>query len=197
MDVPLAGMLMLGESSWQRIDGMGMARQALEAPLTEDARKDLSDQERFLLANGRAWCLAVHADLAHKGRRDDPFVVADASRHLELAQAVDPDNPQVQTTLALVRYRQGRTTEALEAAQAAVQAFGAMADRQRSGRTQGAAVLAVVTWALLTAASGDLATARMLGKAARAVTTSIDIDEASFSSLMAELSEWVDSGPER
>ena len=31
-EVPLAAMLMLGENAWQRIDGMGLARQALEAP---------------------------------------------------------------------------------------------------------------------------------------------------------------------
>ena len=69
---PLAAMLMLGEHAWQRIDGMGLARQALETPVTGDPRVDLSEDERFLLANGRAWCLVVHSDLGHGGRRDDP-----------------------------------------------------------------------------------------------------------------------------
>ena len=67
-EAPLAAMLMLGEHAWQRIDGMGLARQALEAPATGDQRVDLSEDERFLLANGRAWCLVVHSDLGHGGR---------------------------------------------------------------------------------------------------------------------------------
>ena len=188
-DVPLASMLMLGENPWQRIDGMGMARQALEAAPTSDGRHDLTDDERFLLANGRAWCLAVHADLAHQGRRDDPFVLADIGRHLEEAEAIAPGNPQLHTTWALLRLRQGRTDEGLECARRAVQTFGSMPDHERSGRTQGAAILALVTLALVTAASGDLATARLLGGAARAVWTPLDIDEAAYTSLMAELSE--------
>lgn len=190
MEVPLASMLMLGANSWQRIDGMGMARKALEAAANGDLRHDLSDDERFLLANGRAFCLVVHADLAHEGQRDDPFVVADASRHLDLARATAPDNPQWQTTLALVLFRQGRHADALDVARGAVQAFGSLPDRERSGRTQGAALLALATWALVAAASGDLATSRAVAAAARALKAPVDIEEASFASLMAELSEW-------
>jgi len=181
-------MLMLGEHPWQRVDGMGMAREALEAPVTGDPRHDLTAEERFLLSNGRAWCLLVHADLAHQRKHDDPFVLADAIRHLELAEAVGPREPQLLTTQALLRLRQGRTSEALAGARSAVDAFGLLSDHVRSGRTQGHAILAVLTLALATAASGDLATARALTAAARAVRTSLDVDEAAFTALVGELS---------
>ena len=59
----LASMLMLGATSYQRIDGMGLARKALEAELTGDPRPNLSVEERCLLASARAWCLLVHGDL--------------------------------------------------------------------------------------------------------------------------------------
>jgi len=189
MDVPLAAMLMLGVNPWQRIDGMGMARQALETAPTGDSRRDLTVEERFLLANGRAWCLAVHADLARGARRDDPFVVSDASRQLELAQAADPGNPQALTTLSLVRLRQGRPPEALEAAREAVRVFGSLPDEQRTGRTQGAALLALVTLALVTAVSGDREAAQVLAEAAQAVRSPLDLDEAAFAALLGELGE--------
>ncbi len=187
LDVSLASMLMLGANSWQRIDGMGMARQALEAPRTGDARHDLSDEERFEMANGRAWCLLVHADLAHHGRRDDPFVLADAGRHLELAQELDPANPRLWSSLALLRLRQGRLDEAMQAARRAVDAFGRLADERRSGRTQGSALQAVLTLALVSARSGDSATAGSLAAAARAVRSPLDVDDAAFTALLSEI----------
>ena len=190
--VSLATMLMLGENPWQRIDGMGMARDALEAPITGDSRRDLSDQERFFLANGRAWCLLVHGDLAQLQRRDDPIVLADASSFAELAHAVSPTDPHLHTTFALLRFRQGRTSEALVAARGAVDAFGSLPDRDRNGRTQGAAVLAVLTLALVTAASGDHATARTLAAVARATRSPLDVDDVAFGALLAELSVWSD-----
>ena len=187
LDVSLAAMLMLGANSWQRIDGMGMARQALEAPRTGDARHDLSDEERFEMANGRAWCLLVHADLARHGRRDDPFVLADAGRHLELAQELDPANPRLWSSLALLRLRQGRLDEAMQAARRAVDAFGRLADERRSGRTQGSALQAVLTLALVSARSGDSATAVSLAAAARAVRSPLDVDDAAFTALLSEI----------
>ncbi len=187
LDVSLAVMLMLGANSWQRIDGMGMARQALEAPRTGDARHDLSDEERFEMANGRAWCLLVHADLARHGRRDDPFVLADAGRHMVLAQELDPASPRLGTTLALLRLRQDRLDEAMPAARRAVDAFGRLADERRSGRTQGAALLAVLTLALVTARSGDPAAAVSLAAAASALRSPLDVDDAAFTALLAEI----------
>jgi hypothetical protein len=187
LDVSLAAMLMLGANSWQRIDGMGMARQALEAPRTGDPRHDLSDEERFEMANGRAWCLLVHADLAHQGRRDDPIVLADAGRHLEIAYGLDPSNPSLPTTLALLRLRQGRLEEAKETACRAVDAFGRLADDRRSGRTLGAALQAVLTLALVSASAGDLVRATSLAGAARAVRVPLDVDDAAFGALLTEL----------
>jgi hypothetical protein len=186
LDVSLAVMLMLGANSWQRIDGMGMARKALEAPQTGDPRHDLSDEERFEMANGRAWCLLVHADLAHHGRRDDPFVLADAGRHLKIAQELDPANPRVETTLALLLLREGRPDEAMEVACRAVEAFGRLADERRSGRTQGAAVLAIVTLALVTEMTGDPAVSASLVAAARALRSPLDVDDAAFGALLSE-----------
>jgi hypothetical protein len=187
LDVSLAAMLMLGANSWQRIDGMGMARQALEAPPTGDPRHDLSDEERFEMANGRAWCLLVHADLAHHGRRDDPFVLADARRHLEIAHQLDPLNPRLQTTLALFRLREGKFDEAQEIASRAVDAFGRVADDRRSGRTQGAALLALITLTLATARTGEAAISAALAAAARAVRSPLDIDDAAFAALLSEV----------
>jgi hypothetical protein len=187
LDVSLAAMLMLGANSWQRIDGMGMARQALEAPPTGDPRHDLSQEERFEMANGRAWCLLVHADLGHHGRRDDPFVLADVGRHLGIAYELDPLNPRLQTTLALFRLRQGRLDEAKEIACRAVDAFGVLSDDRRSGRTQGAAVLALVTLALVSAQAGEPAVSTALTAAARAVRSPLDVDDAAFGALLSEL----------
>ena len=191
LDVSLASMLMLGATSYQRIDGMGMARRALEAASTEDARRDLSDDERLLLTNGRAWCLLVHGDLGHRSRLDDPFVLADAERSVEEARQLAPDNPQGETSLALLRIRQGRIEEALQSAQRAVEAYARMDDHRRDGTTQGGALLAMVTLALALASSGDTTTARWLAEAARAVRVPMDLDEAGFSALMTQLEETV------
>jgi len=193
-DAPLAAMLMLGAQSWQRIDGMGLARKALEADATGDARRDLSPEERFLLANGRAWCLLVHGDLGHQGRRDDPFVLADAGRHLELAQQADPTNPAALTTLALLRLREGDPPVALDTARQAVGAFAALPDERRTGRTQAAAMLALMTLSLACAASGDPGMASALTDAARATRSPLDLDEAAFGALKSEVSERVGAG---
>jgi hypothetical protein len=188
-DVSLAGMLMLGANKWQRIDGMGLARRALEEPPTGDVRRDLSQEERTLLANARAWCMLVHGDLGHRSRRDDPFVLADAERNVEEARSAAPRSPQVETSLALLRLRQGRTAEALESARRAVDAYASFSEHERTGRSQGGAILALVTLAVATAASGDTATARALGAAARAVKLPVDLDEVAFDALMAQLDE--------
>jgi hypothetical protein len=188
-DAALAAMLMLGEKSWQRIDGMGMARLALEAEPSNDRRYDLTGEQRFLLANGRAWCLVVHGDLGHQGRRDDPIVIADALRHWELAKTIDPESPELRTTEALIRLRQGRPNLALEAAQRAVQDFGGMKDGSRTGRTQGAALLAVMTLALATAATGKNSRAKVLATTARALRVPMDVDDAAFRALVGELAE--------
>jgi hypothetical protein len=193
-EVPLAAMLMLGEHAWQRIDGMGLARQALEAPAIGDQRVDLSDDERFLLANGRAWCLVVHSDLGHGGRRDDPIVLADAQRHVEQAQSVatkDADRAQVMTTGALVTFRREGSLGALLLAQSAVDSFAVLPDNERSGQSQGIASLAVLTLALLTAASGDTGSALNLARAAGALRPPLDVDQAAFGALLQELSEWI------
>jgi hypothetical protein len=188
-DVSLASMLMLGTTPYQRIDGMGLARKALEAPRTGDPRRDLSEEERALLSNTRAWCLLVHGDLGHRSRLDDPFVLADAERFVEAARGLAPGSAQVQTTAALLRFRQGRAREALEAAHQAVEGFARLPDHQRGGSTQGAAILAVVVLALVAASSGDVHGARVLGTAARAVRTSLDLDDVAFTALMAELED--------
>jgi hypothetical protein len=188
-DVSLASMLMLGTTPYQRIDGMGLARKALEAPVSGDPRQDLSEDERFMLANARAWCLVVHGDLGHQSRLDDPFVLADAERYAEIASGIRPGSPYVETTRALLRLRQGRIEEGLESAQRAVAGFARLPDHQRSGRTQGAAILTVVTVALAEALSGDLNEAQVLGTAARAVWTSLDTDEAAFTALIGEVDQ--------
>jgi hypothetical protein len=187
-------MLMLGEHAWQRIDGMGLARQALEAPASGDLRVDLSDDERFLLANGRAWCLVVHSDLGHGGRRDDPIVLADAQRHVEQAQSVattDVHRAQVLTTGALVTFRREGSQGALRGAQTAVDAFAVLPDNERSGQSQGIASLAVLTLALYTAASGDTGPALNLARAAGALRPPLDVDQSAFGALLQELSEWI------
>ena len=135
-------------------------------PLTGDQRVDLSEDERFLLANGRAWCLVVHSDLGHGGRRNDPIVLTDARRHVELAQDVATRDastgpgPDDQGPPCLPS--EG-TEEALGLAQASVDAFAVLPDNERSGQSQGTASLAVLTLALLTAASGDTDAALNLG----------------------------------
>lgn len=187
-DVALAMMLMLGADPWQRIDGMGMARKALQSADTADHAREFSYDERLMLANARAWCLAVHGDLSPVGLRDDPMVVADANRYVEFALAMAPQDPEVATTLALVRLRQGRIDEAVRIAQDAVQAFGSLPDRRRTGRAHGTAVLAVVTLALAKATVGDHLSAKHLVSAARAVRTALDIDEVALSSLTSEIS---------
>ncbi len=186
-DVSLASMLMLGSSPYQRIDGMGLARKALENPPTGDTRRDISEEERAMLANARAWCLLVHGDLGHRSRLDDPFVLADAERFVEFARAVTPGSPSLETTVALLRIRQGRTAEALVSAERALELFAQITEHQRGGRTQGAAILAVVTHALAAASSGDVHAAQVLSAAARAVATPLDLDEAAFSALLAEV----------
>jgi hypothetical protein len=193
-DAPLAGMLMLGAQSWQRIDGMGLARKALEADATGDTRRDLSSEECFLLANGRAWCLLVHGDLGHQGRNDDPFVLADAARHLELAQQADPTNPAALTTLGLLRLRENDVPAAVATARQAVESFAALPDERRTGRTQAAATLALVTLGLACAASGELVMAQALTDAARAARSPLDLDEAAFAALTSEVSKWVAAG---
>lgn len=186
-DVSLASMLMLGGSPYQRIDGMGLARKALETPPTGDPRRDISEEERSLLGNARAWCLLVHGDLGHRSRLDDPFVLADAERFVEAARGMAPGNPNIETTMALLRLRQDRMEDALESAEHALEVFASIPEHQRNGRTQGAATLAVVTRALVAASSGDLHGARVLSAAARAVVTPLDLDEAAFTALLAEL----------
>ena len=189
MDVSLASMLMLGTSSYQRIDGMGLARKALEALPTGDTRRDLSEDERSMLANARAWCLLVHGDLGHRSRLDDPFVLADAERYVAIALRIAPGSPYVVTTEALLRFRQGRTEEATQSAQQALDAFACLPDNLRSGRTQAGAILALATLALIAAASGDLYGARAFVTAARAVRTPLDIDDAAFTALLAEVGD--------
>jgi hypothetical protein len=186
-DVSLASMLMLGSSPYQRIDGMGLARKALETAPTGDPRQDISMEERGILANARAWCLLVHGDLGHRSRLDDPFVLADAERFVEMAAGITPGSPSVEITVALLRLRQGRAGDALESAQRAIDLFARIPEHQRGGRTQGAAILAVVTQALVVASLGDCDGARMLSGAARAVVTPLDLDEAAFLALLAEV----------
>lgn len=187
-DVALAMMLMLGANPWQRIDGMGMARTALEAAETSVHAGEVTDDECIMLANARAWCHAVHADLSLTGQRDDPIVVADANRYVEMARAMDPHGPVVTTTLALLRIRQNRIDDAVQIAQDAVQAFGCITDGARTGRVHGSAVLAVMTLALAQARAGECSSARDLANAAFAVRTPLDIDDVALSSLMSEVS---------
>lgn len=187
MDVSLASMLMLGTTAYQRIDGIGMARKALEAPPTGDPRRDLSEAERLLLVNARAWCLLVHGDLGHRSRLDDPFVLAEAERCVEEVRRLAPDSTQGATSLALLRIRQRRTEEALQSAQRAVETFARMPDHQRNGSTQGGALLAVLTLALAAAASGDANTARTLAEAARAARIPLDLDDPAFAALLAQI----------
>ncbi len=194
MDVSLASMLMLGTTAYQRVDGMGLARKALEAPPTGDPRRDLSADERFLLANARAWCLLVHGDLGHRGRLDDPFVLADAERYLTIARGTVPDSPHAGTTLALLQLRQGTAEEALQTARRTVESFAQLPDHQRTGNTGGAALLAVVTLALASASCGEAAVAQALSLAARAARTSLEIDEAAFAALMTQLDVALDGG---
>ncbi len=108
-----------------------------------------------MLANARAWCLLVHGDLGHRSRLDDPFVLADAERHVEVARGISPQDPCVETTLALLRLRQGRPQKPPKSIEGAMEAFAQLPDHERSGRTQAAAILAALTHALVAASSGD------------------------------------------
>jgi hypothetical protein len=189
MDVSLASMLMLGTTSYQRIDGIGMARKALEAPSTGDPRRDLSEDERLFLTRARAWCLLVHGDLGHRSRLDDPFVLAEAERCVDEVRRLAPDSPQGATSVALLRIRQGRIDEGLQSARAAVDGFARMPDHHRNGSTQGGALLALLTLALAIATSGDADTARVLAEAARAVRIPMDLDEPAFVALLTQLEE--------
>jgi hypothetical protein len=186
-DVSLALMLMAGTSPWQRIDGMGMARTALEAVPTGNQWRDLSLDERLALANGRAWCHVVYGDLSPNGTRNDPIVLVDAARHAELAYAINPDEPEVATTLSLLALRQGRVDDALGFAHQAVEAFASLTDRRRGARAHGSSVLAVMTLALATASSGESQVAVALATAARAMRTAVDVDQSAFTSLLEEL----------
>jgi hypothetical protein len=186
-EVALASMLMLGASASQRIEGMGLARKALETPATGDPRHDLSADERSTLANARAWCLLVHGDLGHQNRLDDPFVLADANRHIEMARAIARVSPFIETTVGLLRLRQARTAEALVCAQRAIEAFARIPDHDRTGRTQGGSILALATLALVAASSGDMHGAGVLGTVARAVRMPLDLDDAAFAALLAEI----------
>lgn len=188
-DVSLASMLMLGSDPYQRIDGMGLARKALEAAVTGDSRLDLSEDERLMLANARAWCMLVHGDLGHRSRLDDPFVLADAERYVAIARGLAPGSPHVDTTAALFELRKGRTREALENAQRAIVVLGSLPDHQRSGRTQGDATLAVLTLALVTVEWGDVDGAQALAAVARAVRSPVDVDDVAFAALMTQLEQ--------
>jgi hypothetical protein len=187
-DIPLALMLMEGSTTWQRIDGMGMARQALEAPVTGNRWHDLTDGERLVLANGRAWCHVVHADLSPVGNHQDPVVLVDAIRHAEIAYAIGPDDPEVATTLSLIELRRGNVHEAVRLAERAVNTFARLSDGRRTGRAHGSATLAVVMLALASAHAGDTGTALALGSAARATRTALDVNEAALAALLQELS---------
>ncbi len=79
----------------------------------------------------------------------------------------------------------GAAADALESAERALELFARIPEHQRGGRTQGAAILAVVTHALVVASMGDWGGARMLSTAARAVVTPLDLDEAAFLALLA------------
>jgi hypothetical protein len=194
-DVALAMMLMAGSTPWQRVDGMGMARQALESPLTGNQWRDLTVDERLMLTNGRAWCHAVYGDLSPIGSRNDPVVLADAIRHADLAHSMSPHDPEVAMTMSLIRLRQGRVDDALTIAHAAVEGFGSLTARQRSGRAHGSAVLAVVVLALATASSGDIRTAIALGSAARAMRSAVEVDGSALASLLGELSDLMSQAP--
>ena len=67
-------------------------------------------------------------------------------------------------------------------------AFAVLPDNERSGQSQGAASLGVLTLALLTAASGDIEAALNLGRAAGALRPPLDVDQPAFAALLTELS---------
>lgn len=188
-DVPLALALMFGAEPWQRIDGMGLARQALERAAGRPDRAGLSDRDRVLLANARAWCHAVHADLAPNGRRDDPIILADAANYARLALSLAPQDAEVVTTVALLHLRQGRVSEAVAIAEDAVWRLGSLSDSCRTGRSHGAAVMAVVTLALALAVAGDQIRALSLAASARAIRMAVDLDEVAFAALTGEVAE--------
>jgi hypothetical protein len=196
-DVALASMLMLGAQPWQRIDGMGMARHALEAPLTGDQRRDMTDQERFLLANGRAWCLLVFGDLGHQGRKDDPFVLADAERHVALGERLSPRHPRIATTKSLLSLRQGANAQALKGAREVIDRLGVWPEHDRNAETQGVALLAILVLALAEQAVGNDAGAGLLAKAVQAVRTSFEVDATALASLLGELRKPEDPAPRR
>ena len=131
-DASLALMLMAGPNPWQRIDGMGMARTALETAPTGNEWRDLNHNERLMLANGRAWCHAVYGDLSSNRIRNDPVVLVDAVRYASLAYEINPHEPEVSTTLALIALRQGRLNDAFGFAHAAVDSFASLTDRQHA-----------------------------------------------------------------
>ena len=114
-------------------------------------------------------------------------MLADAGRHLAMAHELDPANPRLATTLALLRLRQGKLDEAMKAARHAVDAFGRLPDERRSGQTQGAALLAVLTLALVSASTGDPVASASLALAARAMRSPLDVDDAAFAALLSEL----------
>ena len=70
-----------------------------------------------------------------------------------------------------------------------MEAFAALPDHDRTGRTVGAAILGVLTHALVAASSGEVRVAQDLCSAARAVRTPLDIDDAAFAALIGQVNE--------
>jgi hypothetical protein len=157
----------------------------------------MTDEQRFLLANGRAWCLLVYGDLGHQGRRDDPFVLADAERHMALGERLSPGNPRLGTTKSLFFLRQGAIDQALKSAREVVDRFGAWPEHHRDAETQGVALLALLVLALAERAVGNAAAAELLATAVQAVRTSFEVDGNALRSLLAELHETARPAPHR
>jgi hypothetical protein len=196
-DVALAIMLMLAPEPWLRVDGMSLARQALDAPSTGDPRRDLKDYERGMLADGRARCLVLHCDLMLGSTREDPIVAYEASRYAEFAMRLAPDDAEVTITLALVRLRQRRAEEASELARRALEALGADPYAASDGRVQSAALLSMLILAISSMHMGDRPTAWALVDVISSAPAPLEVDEVGCARLIAELNDLLASDAAR
>lgn len=185
-DVAHALLLMLSPRAAMRIDGIGLARQALDHRRTGDARRDLTDDERGLVAGARAWCMAVHSDLAIGTIDGDPILLAEAERHAVEAYQLRPQDPQVVATLALVRHRQGRHADAVAWAEWAVTWIGQHPDLQVDGRLAATLATTLLVLALARWRLNDSLVAAELVEAAGAWRDTLELDDVAFAALAAE-----------
>lgn len=179
--------MMLGSTAALRIEGSGLARQVLDTAPVGDPRFDLGHDERALVAATRAWCLAVHSDLAIGNIEDDPILLAEAERCALTAYDLRPADAQVMTTVALVRLRQRRLDEAVQWAERSVGQLQGDPMLEEDGRVAATMAVALLVLAIARWRLGDASGAATLAQAALAWHHTLEIDDVGFAALLAEV----------